>query len=141
MKRLVFLLFSVWFVSAASGEDPVAQITAMLHEQDAAWTRGDLDGFMKCYDDTGALVFMTTDGPMRSYKDLKARYEKRYKTGANDFGKLTFSDLQVEILAKDIARAYGKWMVEQPDKKLSGWFTLILKKTPAGWKIIHDHSS
>lgn len=141
MKRLMFLLLSVWFVSVASGEDAVTQITAMLHDQDAAWTRGDLDGFMKYYDDTGALVFMTSDGPVRSYQTLKERYEKRYKTGANDFGKLTFSDLQVEILAKDIARAYGKWMVEQPDKQLSGWFTLILKKTRSGWKIIHDHSS
>jgi len=141
MKRLALLLLAVLWVPAAFGADAVAEITAMLHEQDAAWTRGDLDGFMKPYDDTGELAFMTSDGPLRSYQALKERYEKRYKTGANDFGKLTFSDLQVELLAPDVARAYGKWMVEQKDKTLSGWFTLILKKTATGWKIIHDHSS
>lgn len=135
-----------FMVPVAYGEEVVGEITTMLHEQDAAWTAGDLDGFMKFYDDSGALVFMTSEGPLRSYQGLKERYERRYKTGANDFGKLTFSDLQVEALAKGIARAYGKWMVEQKDaegkdKQLSGWFTLILKKTTAGWKIIHDHSS
>lgn len=146
MKICCALLFVLLLASVVSAGDPVQEITAMLHEQDAAWSRGDLDGFMKCYEDSGELVFMTSDGPVRSYQTLKERYEKRYKTGANDFGKLTFSDLQVEVLADGIARAYGKWIVDTKDtdgkpKQLSGWFSLILKNTPKGWKIIHDHSS
>ena len=96
---------------------------------------------MKLYDQSGKLVFMTSDGPLRSYQTLEERYKKRYGTGQNDFGKLTFSDLQVEELAKGVARAYGKWTVAQKDKTLSGWFTLILMKTRSGWRIIHDHSS
>lgn len=140
MKTLS-LIAILFLASFGYASDATKEITDLLHEQDAAWTRGDLDGFMKPYDSSGNLVFMTSDGPVRSYDTLKARYEKRYKTGENDFGKLTFSDLQVEELAPGLARAYGKWTVEQKDKTLSGWFTLILKKTPAGWKIIHDHSS
>lgn len=140
MKALV-LIGALMLAANVLAGNAVEDITKMLREQDAAWTRGDLDGFMSCYDRSGALVFMTTDGPLRSYEALKARYEKRYKTGANDFGKLTFSDLQVEVLSAGIARAYGKWTVEQKDQTLSGWFSLILKKTAAGWKIIHDHSS
>ena len=140
MKIMVWIGILLMAGTVAAG-NATEEITKMLHDQDAAWTRGDLDGFMSCYDRTGALVFMTSDGPVRSYETLKARYEKRYKTGQNDFGKLTFSDLQVEELADGIARAYGKWTVEQKDKTLSGWFTVILKKTPEGWKIIHDHSS
>ena len=139
--KLLMLMGALLLAANVFAGNATEEITKMLHDQDAAWTRGDLDGFMSCYDRTGALVFMTTDGPVSSYETLKARYEKRYKTGQNDFGKLTFSDLQVEELAPGIARAYGKWTVEQKDKALSGWFSLILKKTPEGWKIIHDHSS
>ncbi len=139
MKSLLFLvlLLSSSFIYAETKEE----ITSMLKEQDAAWNRGDLDAFMKPYDTTGELVYIGSSGPMRSAKAMKERYEARYKKGESDFGKLTFSDLQVEDLGPGLARAWGKWLVEQKDQKQTGWFSLILKKTNDGWKIIHDHSS
>ncbi|HET6267890.1 MAG TPA: nuclear transport factor 2 family protein [Acidobacteriota bacterium] len=139
--RIAFLFTLIAVLPVWAG-DAKTEITALLTQQDQAWNRGDLDGFMKPYEGSESLVFMTSDGPLRSAQLLKERYEKRYKTGQNDFGHLTFSELQVEELCKDVARAYGKWTVVQKDKEpLSGWFTLILKKTSSGWRIIHDHSS
>jgi beta-aspartyl-peptidase (threonine type) len=134
----LLLLFFCSFLYAGTKEE----ITTMLQAQNEAWNKGDLDAFLKPYDPTDRLVFMGSSGPVRSLKVLKEHYESRYKKGENDFGKLTFSELEVEELSSSVARAWGKWMVEQKDKKpLSGWFSLILNKTNDGWKIIHDHSS
>ena len=128
------------FVCSFVFADTTSEITQLLKAQDEAWNRGDLDGFIAPYDDSGKLVFMSSV-IIHNPKELKERYEKRYKDGQADFGKLTFSDLQVEELAPGLARAWGKWNVQQKDKASSGYFTLILQKRNGQWRIIHDHSS
>jgi uncharacterized protein (TIGR02246 family) len=133
---IVFLSLSSSFLLA----DPVSEITAMLNQQDDAWNRGDLKAFLDPYDDTGKLVFLST-ALIRDREDLKQKYEKRYGNGNSDFGKLSFSDLEVEVLAPELARAWGKWTVVGKDQTSSGWFTLILQKQRGRWRIIHDHSS
>lgn len=140
MKTIFFLAIFVLLGTLCFGGTK-EEIIALLEEQDAAWNRGDLDGFVKPYDETAELVYIGSSGPIRSAQVMKERYEARYKTRQSDFGKLTFSELQVEELAPGLARAWGKWTVEQNGKTQSGWFTLIMKKKPEGWRIIHDHSS
>ncbi len=144
MTRMAWMsgLFLLLAASVVSAADVKAEVTALLEKQNAAWNRGDLEGYMSAYDQGPELVFMGSSGPIRDWKVIKDRYEKRYrsKTGA-DLGKLTFSRLEVEALAGRLARAWGRWEVVQGEKKSGGWFTLILKKGPSGWKIIHDHSS
>ena len=62
-------------------------------------------------------------------------------------GKLTFGELYVETFGPNAAMLRGKFELtfekEKDDKKKSarGRFTLILKKLPDGWKIVHDHTS
>ena len=57
-------------------------------------------------------------------------------------GKLEFSDLQIEGLSPDSAFVRGSWHLTMPDGKAPhGLFTLIFKKFPDGWKIVHDHTS
>jgi beta-aspartyl-peptidase (threonine type) len=57
-------------------------------------------------------------------------------------GKLTFSDLEIHVLAPDAAWVGGRWQLDMQDgKKPGGLFTLIFRKLPEGWKIVHDHTS
>lgn len=35
----------------------------------------------------------------------------------------------------------GKWKLEMKAENPDGLFTLIVKKLPGGWKIVHDHTS
>jgi ketosteroid isomerase-like protein len=139
MRALI--LISLLLPGIAMSASVKEEITAMCKAQAEAWSRGDLDGFMKSYDSSGVLVFIGSNGPIRDWKVMKDHYEAKYKTGQNDFGKLEFTDMEVEELAPGIARSWGKWNLQTKDQKLSGWFTLILKKFPDGWRIIHDHSS
>ncbi len=135
LSILILLFSSVVFA------DMKSEIATLLEEQDNAWNRGDLDGFVKPYDDTGKLVFIGSSGVIRDPRVLKEKYEKKYKVAGADFGKLTFSELQVEELDKNLALAWGRWEVEAKGTKSSGWFSLILQKTANGWRILHDHSS
>jgi ketosteroid isomerase-like protein len=56
-------------------------------------------------------------------------------------GVLTFSDLEVNVLAEDAAVVFGKWELERRGEDPWGLFTLLFKKTDDGWRIVHDHTS
>jgi ketosteroid isomerase-like protein len=57
-------------------------------------------------------------------------------------GRLEFSDLNIQELAPDAAFVRGEWRLKMTDgKSPHGLFTLIFRKFPDGWKIVHDHTS
>ena len=57
-------------------------------------------------------------------------------------GTLEFAALQIEILAPDAAFVRGSWHLTMSDGKTPhGLFTLVFRKLPEGWKIVHDHTS
>jgi beta-aspartyl-peptidase (threonine type) len=57
-------------------------------------------------------------------------------------GRLEFSGLRIQMLGRDAAFVRGAWHLTLPDGKTPhGLFTLVLRKFPAGWKIVHDHTS
>ncbi len=69
-------------------------------------------------------------------------YRKTYLGEGRDMGTLEFSDLQIEELSPNAAFVRGRWKLNLSDGKTPhGLFTLIFRKFPDGWKIIHDHSS
>lgn len=57
-------------------------------------------------------------------------------------GTLEFSDLTVHMLAPDAAYVTGHWrlMMSRGDNP-QGLTTLMFRKFPEGWRIVHDHSS
>ena len=61
--------------------------------------------------------------------------------GACD-GRLEFSSLDIESLGPESVLARGRWRLTMPDgTKPGGLFTVIFRKLPEGWKIVHDHTS
>ena len=57
-------------------------------------------------------------------------------------GVLDFPELDIVTLGQDAAIARGRWHLKMPDgKDLSGMTTVIFRKLPEGWRIVHDHSS
>lgn len=120
---------------------PEDAIRAVLTAQDEAWNRGDLEGFMKTYWKSDQLRFYSGGTVTSGWQATLDRYRKRYQAEGKEMGKLTFADLEVEVLGPDAAMARGRWKLKLSKENPEGLFTLILKKFPDGWKIVHDHTS
>jgi uncharacterized protein (TIGR02246 family) len=132
--------------ASTAGDDEKA-IRGVLDAQGKAWNKGDLDGFMAGYWNDEALTFISGGDILKGWKATKERYEKRYKADGKEMGALTFSELHVEAFGPAAAMVRGKFELTfekeaDPAKKAArGRFTLILRKFPDGWKIVHDHTS
>jgi ketosteroid isomerase-like protein len=115
-------------------------IRAVLDAQAAAWNRGDIDGYMNGYDRSPNTEFVGADSITRGWQDVFDRYKKRYDT-REKMGTLTFSDLEITVLSKDAALVLGRWHLKRASDEPHGTFTLLFRKTKAGWRIVHDHTS
>jgi beta-aspartyl-peptidase (threonine type) len=56
-------------------------------------------------------------------------------------GALTFSNLKFESVEPDRAVVTGSWELQRANDRPGGVFTLIFRKFPEGWRIVHDHTS
>jgi len=139
VSLLLAAAFAVLFIDPPT--DAPEQAKAVLTAQAAAWNKGDLDGFMAGYWDSDELTFYSAGTVTKGKKNISERYAKRYKAEGKEMGKLAFTDLDVQVLNADTALVRGRWKLELSKEKPDGLFTLILKKTAAGWKIVHDHTS
>ena len=125
----------------AAEQPPVTrEIVALLSAQSAAWNRGDIDGFMQAYAPTATLRFASGGNVTLGWRPTLERYKQRYPDRAA-MGTLSFTDVEITSLAPDVAIAFGRWKLTREKDAPHGLFTLTLKKTAAGWRIIQDHTS
>ena len=106
-----------------------------------AWNRQDLESFMQGYWDSPQLTFFSGVKVYRGWESALERYRKAYQSEGRQMGKLEFSDLQIETLSPTAALVRGAFRLAMPDgKHPHGIFTLVFRKFPQGWRIIHDHT-
>ncbi len=117
-----------------------AAIESVLSSQQAAWNRGDIPAFLTGYWNSPELAFAGSDGIVRGYNGLLARYNKSYPN-QQAMGQLAFSDLEITQLASDAALVLGHWQIKRQTGNIGGVFTLLFRRFPIGWRIIHDHTS
>jgi ketosteroid isomerase-like protein len=135
---LIVALFLAGFARAfATAED---DIKIVLSTQQAAWNRGDIDGFMAGYVKSDDLRFASGGTITYGWQTTLARYQQRYPDKAA-MGTLNFSKLTVTLLAPDAALVFGQWELVRANDKPWGLFTLTVKKTADGWKVFQDHTS
>jgi beta-aspartyl-peptidase (threonine type) len=127
-------------VHAAEPDDKAA-IRKVLDDQVTAWNKGDLKTFMTGYWESPKLTFFSGKDVTSGWKETLERYRKRYQADGKEMGKLSFSELNIEVLGADSAVVRGRWFVEMSKEKHQGLFTLIMRKVPEGWRIVHDHTS
>jgi ketosteroid isomerase-like protein len=145
MQRLIQItlanlvpLFASMSVSAAV--NTTTEIESVLHAQQEAWNRGDIDAFMKGYWRSEETVFVSGDEVTRGWQKVLDRYKKKYPDRAK-MGTLTFSNLEITPLSADAAVALGAWKLKRANDEPHGRFTLIFRRLPEGWRIVHDHTS
>jgi beta-aspartyl-peptidase (threonine type) len=131
-------------IAPISGEPAGADqaVRAVLDRQVIDWNKGDLDGFLSGYWKSPKVVFQSGGQRFDGWEAMRDRYRSRYQGTGRAMGRLSFSRLEIEDLGPEAALARGRWQLVMPDgTKPAGLFTLIFRKLPEGWKIVHDHTS
>ena len=114
----------------------------VLLAQERAWNEGDLENFAKAYKDSPDTLFISRE-ISRGFAGLVQSYRRDYPNRAA-MGTLSFSDLEVHPLDPQFAVVLGKYHLERGRKvggNADGIFSLVMEKTPEGWKIIVDHTT
>ncbi|HLN32030.1 MAG TPA: nuclear transport factor 2 family protein [Gemmataceae bacterium] len=140
-KVAVGICVLVFLAAAAPPEGPKAAIRRVLDDQAKAWNKGDLEGFMDGYWKSPDLTFSSGKDRTHGWDATMQRYRKRYQSEGREMGKLSFSEIEIETLGPESAFVRGRWKVVNSKETLGGQFTLVFKKFPEGWRIIHDHTS
>lgn len=118
-----------------------AAVRKVLDDQVVAWNKGDLEAFMAGYWKSDKLSFFSGNAKTAGWQATLDRYRKRYQAGGKAMGKLSFEDLSIELLGDDHALVRGRFRLQLGKEAPTGIFTLVLRKLPEGWRIIHDHTS
>ena len=117
-------------------------VRAVLAGQTAAWNKGDIDGFMAGYWKSEKLTFISGGSVTQGWEPTRERYVKRYAADGKDkMGTLSFDELHYEAFGADAAAVRGVFTLVRGGQTDTGRFTLLLRKLPDGWKIVHDHTS
>jgi uncharacterized protein (TIGR02246 family) len=138
MKAHLLLLLLVPPLSAQDSE-----IRTILKDSESAWNRGDLVAFSSYYEDSPETTFIGKEVTRGGVGAVLARYRKSYPT-PEAMGTLTFSEIEIRPLTDGLALATGRYHLKRTAAgggDATGRFTLVVRRTKAGWKIIHDHSN
>jgi ketosteroid isomerase-like protein len=139
---LVILLLPILAFAQKSDSDVKAAVQHVLHQQQDAWNHHDLDGFMSGYWHSPELTFFSDAKVSSGWQSAMDHYREKYQGEGKEMGRLDFSDLSVQAIGLDAAFVRGAWALTLADgKSPHGVFTLVFRRFPEGWKIVHDHTS
>lgn len=145
--RILLLSISLAILTTAlavhSQDDPSrSAIRKVIEDQQAAWNRHDLEAFMSGYWNSPDLTFFSGARESQGWQAALDRYKKNYQSAGHEMGRLDFSNLRIEMLGPDAAFVRGEFHLKMSDGAAPhGLFTLVFRKFPEGWKIVHDHSA
>src|ERR1700689_1497666 len=146
MRDLVLLGVIATLAVTGSAQDAAnasrKAIRKVIEDQQAAWNRQDLEAFMAGYWNSPQLTFFSGAQEAKGWQAALDRYKKNYQGAGHEMGKLDFTNLRIEMLGQETAFVRGEFHLTMSDGKTPhGLFTLVFRKFPEGWKIVHDHSA
>jgi ketosteroid isomerase-like protein len=142
---MILVLLLAGLAHAAPPSSAAADQTAIhkvLGDQVEAWNRGDITTFMQGYENAPTTTFVGKSVE-HGYANVLARYQRNFSS-REKMGTLNFTDLEVTPQDPKIATATGRYHLARTPSgggDASGIFSLVFKKTAAGWKIVLDHTS
>ncbi|HXY41125.1 MAG TPA: polysaccharide deacetylase family protein [Vicinamibacteria bacterium] len=146
--------FSLWDRLTAVRRDGEArqQVTRLLDEQAAAWTRGDLEAFCSVYAEDA--VYLSPTGLTRGRQQVLERYRRRHP-GREALGALTLEiqemraawGTEVSLLGDAVPgrvqsmSVVARWTLKRPSQPdASGLTLLVLQPRGGRWEIVQDAS-
>jgi ketosteroid isomerase-like protein len=117
-----------------------AAIKAMLDTSAAGWNRAELPVYLSAYVDSATAMGSTGLG--RGVKGIEGQMRAGFWRTGRPAQTLTYDHLEIRPIGPNQAIVTGQYILTGaglPNR--TGWFTTIWVRTPAGWRMVHDHSS
>mgnify|MGYP001565016271 CR=1 FL=1 len=119
-------------------EDKVA-ILKVMKNQEIAWSKNDLEGFMKGYLKSDSLKFYGKSGLTKGWQQTLNTYKKDYPTKDHS-GTLTFEIIDISPIENHSYWVMGCYFLSRKIGDANGVFMVIFKKIKGEWKIVADMS-
>ena len=151
MRALTFLLAAALAGCRPGGQTTLShgstsatvtsQITSQLQRSAADWNRGDLESFISDYAPESTTTFIDGRRARHGFEFIRQYYAPRFAPGARR-DTLHFEEVAARPLSPTLALVTARFILKRGDSiTASGPFTLVMEQRPAGWRILHDHSS
>jgi beta-aspartyl-peptidase (threonine type) len=127
--------------SSSSVVTLASQITSQLDRAADDWNRGDLEAFLSDYAAESTTTFVDGRRARHGFEFIRQNYAPRFAPGARR-DSLRFEELEARYLNPGLALVTARFVLTRGGLvTASGPFTLIMQHRPAGWRILHDHTS
>jgi uncharacterized protein (TIGR02246 family) len=126
-----------------AGVDPErekAAIVAVVTRMEAAWNRGDFQGYMAGFKQPD-VVFVSKGRFQKDWQGTLDHYVRDYGGDPARRGRLHFWDLRVEILSPDAAQLIGRYRLQGGGQPQDGINTRLFRKVGGRWVIALNHVS
>jgi ketosteroid isomerase-like protein len=112
-------------------------VTNTLDAAAEAWSSGDIEAVMATYVADEPLLVLLGDTPLKGPDAVRAALEAR-AAQPGGLGQMTyewFETLQFDVNTTVVS---GRVVVRRDARTSRGLFTRVLRRTPDGWRIVHD---
>ncbi|MCA0132587.1 YybH family protein [Winogradskyella alexanderae] len=153
MKYLYILFLSILCTSCISVKADVynapeestnkelaeAGIRLVMQQQESAWNKHDLEGFMNGYWRSDQLKFYGANGLTLGWEQTLENYKKRYPT-KRETGTLNFVIKDISKIEGNNYWVMGEYHLKREMGDANGIFMILFKQINGEWKIIADMS-
>lgn len=141
MKKLIisFILIISFNSEVLAQSNDKQKILTVMKQQEAAWSKHDLEGFMQGYWKSDSLKFYGSNGITYGWKKTLDNYKKGYPTKGHS-GTLNFKINSITQIENNSYYVMGEYYLTRKIGDANGVFMIIFKKINGEWKIIADTS-
>ena len=116
------------------------EIRALIARMEAAWNRGDFEGYMAGFANPG-VVFVSGGRIQDGWQGTLDHYVRDYGGAPERRGTLHFFDISIDLLAPDAAMLVSHYHLERPEHPQEGVNTRLMRKIDGRWVIALNHVS
>jgi ketosteroid isomerase-like protein len=140
MKLVAAFLALLAFPAAANPAADRSQILSTIHRMEAAWNRGDFEGYMSGFKNPD-VVFVSGGKFQDGWQGTLDHYVRDYGGAPERRGRLHFYNMKVDLLAPDAAMLVGQYRLERGTRVTEGINTRLFRKVRGRWLITMNHVS
>jgi hypothetical protein len=142
MKKILILLFAFTLIyscnTPSNEKQDKAAIISVLRAQENAWSKNDIDGYMKGYWKSDSLKFYGSNGKIAyGWNKTLSNYKKRYPTPEHT-GTLKFKVNDITRIENESYYVMGEYHLTRTIGNANGIFMIIFRKINGEWKVVAD---